>query len=299
MFPLPYVPLQDYRGSRGWNADRSGVAKRPGTFRANSKTRSVRSDCPAGDSGAGHRRWVRPRDPFVLPACGSANHICFLDPTQGVRRPVLRDRQEGRGEDGRVRPRRAGDRLHRRPAGVAGLRHAPSRAVRWDRLRRTEHSENPGERTVLPPEGRHGPDALPRPLEEHGRLAAVYEVRRTAGRRRPALLEERFGRLPSSGGMCPARSAASTACSPPRRSRPGAWQSHVSVRPSFIDRFARMQLAVEMCPCSMSATGLPRSSRCLEEVAHVPADRRRDVPLQVLLGLVLGVLVLLEQRRRR
>jgi murein DD-endopeptidase MepM/ murein hydrolase activator NlpD len=27
MFPIPYVPALDYRGPRGWNADRSGVAK--------------------------------------------------------------------------------------------------------------------------------------------------------------------------------------------------------------------------------------------------------------------------------
>ena len=73
--------------------------------------------------------------------------------------------------------------------------------------------------------------------------------------------------------------------------------SHVSVRPSCIDRFARMQLAVEMCPCSMSATGFAAVSRRLQEVLPVPPQGRRDVPLQVLLGLVLGVLVLLDQRR--
>ena len=28
MFPLPYVPTLDYRGSRGWNADRAAVAKK-------------------------------------------------------------------------------------------------------------------------------------------------------------------------------------------------------------------------------------------------------------------------------
>jgi murein DD-endopeptidase MepM/ murein hydrolase activator NlpD len=27
MFPIPFVPALDYRGSRGWNADRSAVAK--------------------------------------------------------------------------------------------------------------------------------------------------------------------------------------------------------------------------------------------------------------------------------
>ena len=42
-----------------------------------------------------------------------------------------------------------------------------------------------------------------------------------------------------------------------RTTRP-AVASHASVRPSFIERFARMQLAVEMYPCSISATGLPR-----------------------------------------
>ena len=63
------------------------------------------------------------------------------------------------------------------------------------------------------------------------------------------------------------------------------------MRPSFCDMLARMQLAVEMWPCSMSATGLPRGVDRLEEVEHVAADRRGDVLLQVLLGLVLGVLL--------
>jgi murein DD-endopeptidase MepM/ murein hydrolase activator NlpD len=27
MFPIPYIPALDYRGSRGWNADRTAVAK--------------------------------------------------------------------------------------------------------------------------------------------------------------------------------------------------------------------------------------------------------------------------------
>ena len=52
-----------------------------------------------------------------------------------------------------------------------------------------------------------------------------------------------------------------------------------------------MQLAVEMWPCSMSATGLPRECDRRQEVLHVPADGRGDVPLQVLLGLVLGILL--------
>jgi murein DD-endopeptidase MepM/ murein hydrolase activator NlpD len=30
MFPIPYIPEMDYRGSRGWNADRSKVAKQLG-----------------------------------------------------------------------------------------------------------------------------------------------------------------------------------------------------------------------------------------------------------------------------
>ena len=63
------------------------------------------------------------------------------------------------------------------------------------------------------------------------------------------------------------------------------------MRPSSIDRLARMQLAVEMWPCSMSATGLPRDVDGRQEVQHVVADGRGDVLLQVLLGLVLGILL--------
>ena len=46
-----------------------------------------------------------------------------------------------------------------------------------------------------------------------------------------------------------------------------------------------------MCPCSMSATGLPRSMIALQKILHVRADGRGDVLLQVLLGLVFGKLL--------
>ena len=52
-----------------------------------------------------------------------------------------------------------------------------------------------------------------------------------------------------------------------------------------------MQLAVEMWPCSMSATGLPREAMAARKSCMWRADGRGDVPLQVLLGLVLGVLL--------
>ena len=59
----------------------------------------------------------------------------------------------------------------------------------------------------------------------------------------------------------------------------------------FDARLARMQLEVEMYPCSMSATGLLAPVDRRQEIEHVVADGRGDMPLQVLLGLVLGVLV--------
>ncbi len=55
-----------------------------------------------------------------------------------------------------------------------------------------------------------------------------------------------------------------------------------------------MQLAVEMWPSSMSATGLPRDSIAASEVQHVATDGRGDVLLQVFLGLVLGIFLELE-----
>ena len=46
-----------------------------------------------------------------------------------------------------------------------------------------------------------------------------------------------------------------------------------------MDRLARMQLAVEMCPSSMSATGRLRVLDCGEKIVHVPACRGRGVKL--------------------
>ena len=57
--------------------------------------------------------------------------------------------------------------------------------------------------------------------------------------------------------------------------------------------FARMQEAVEMWPCSMSATGRPRVSMAARKSAHVGPRGRGGVELDVFLRQVLGILLAL------
>ena len=52
-----------------------------------------------------------------------------------------------------------------------------------------------------------------------------------------------------------------------------------------------MHDALEMWPCSMSATGWPRVAIAARKSFMWPRIAGGDVPLQVLLGLVLGVLL--------
>ena len=66
---------------------------------------------------------------------------------------------------------------------------------------------------------------------------------------------------------------------------------YTSVRPNSSDRFAKIQHAVDICPCSISATGRPRVVIARQKILHMAANRWRYVLLQPRLGVVLRILV--------